>query len=60
MYKIPDEVFVKTHQDITNWLSLGQKQHLVSKIFPLDEIAAAHELLESGQAVGTVIVNPEI
>ena len=60
MYKIPDEACAQTHQEINDWLSSGQKHHLVSQVFPLEEIAAAHELQESGKAIGTVIVNPEL
>ena len=60
MYKIPDEACAQTHQEINDWLSSGQKHHLISQVFPLEEIAAAHELQESGKAIGTVIVNPEL
>ncbi|MDH3737808.1 MAG: zinc-binding dehydrogenase, partial [Alphaproteobacteria bacterium] len=59
MYKIPDSAFEQARNDIMTWLSSGPTQHLVGKVFGLDETAAAHEFLESGQAAGTVVVATE-
>ena len=30
----------------------------IARAFPLGEIAAAHELVEAGQAIGNVVVEP--
>ena len=56
MYKIPDSAVAQAHRDITQWLAAGPTRHLVSKVFPLAETAAAHEYLESGEAAGTVMI----
>jgi NADPH2:quinone reductase len=56
MYKIPDSAFAQACADIASWLAAGPSEHLVSKTFPLDETAAAHEFLESGAATGTVVI----
>jgi NADPH:quinone reductase len=39
------------------WLRRGALQHNVAARFPLDRIAEAHELVESGQAMGNVVVD---
>ncbi|MBT3400582.1 MAG: NADPH:quinone reductase [Rhodospirillaceae bacterium] len=56
MYKIPDAAVIQAFDDISTWLAAGPSEHLVGRIFPLDETAAAHEFLESGQSTGTVII----
>ena len=56
MYKIPDDAVAQAHNDITTWLAARPSQHLVAKEFSLEDTAAAHEYLESGQATGTVVV----
>ncbi len=38
------------------WLAEGERYHRVDRVFPLDQIAAAHERVESGEKFGTVIV----
>jgi NADPH:quinone reductase-like Zn-dependent oxidoreductase len=43
-------------QVIAELLSGGQLKTHVSRTFPLDQIAEAHRLLESGRAVGKIIV----
>ena len=57
MYKIPENDFVNACNDLNNWLKESSTHHMVSKIFPLEEIAEAHKFLESGQATGTVMVS---
>ena len=57
MYKIPENDFVNACIDLNNWLNESSTHHMVSKIFPLEEIAEAHKFLESGQATGTVMVS---
>ena len=37
----------------------GALRHAVAKIFPLEEIAAAHEAVESGQVMGNVVIEVE-
>ncbi len=49
----------KAQRDIGDWLSNGNAVHRIAGTFPLDEIAAAHELVESGSKNGTAIVLPQ-
>ena len=37
---------------LTAWLREGRLQHVVSARVPLDSVAEAHELVETGRAVG--------
>lgn len=42
--------------DITSCLKADVLKHQIAERFPLDRIAKAHELLESGQAIGNIVV----
>jgi NADPH2:quinone reductase len=42
--------------DITGMLARGELIHNVARTFELDQIVAAHEAVESGQAIGNVVV----
>ena len=42
---------------LTRMLERGALQHLIDQRLPLSEIAAAHERVESGQAVGNVVLH---
>ncbi|MBD1842048.1 NADPH:quinone reductase [Cyanobacteria bacterium FACHB-63] len=42
--------------DITTCLKAGVLKHQIAERFPLDRIAEAHELMESGRAIGNIIV----
>jgi NADPH2:quinone reductase len=41
---------------LTSWLEHGRLQHNIAARLPLARIAEAHELVESGRAVGNVVV----
>lgn len=41
---------------LTRWLEQGSLRHNIAARLPLDAIAEAHELVESGRAVGNVVV----
>jgi NADPH:quinone reductase-like Zn-dependent oxidoreductase len=41
-------------------LSAGHFQPLIGPVLPLEEVAEGHRLLEEGQAVGKVIIKPEV
>ncbi len=43
-------------QDLTRWAAEGKLIHAVSKIFDLEDIAAAHEAVESGAIIGNVLL----
>jgi NADPH2:quinone reductase len=40
-------------------LERGMLKPRIARIFPLSEIAAAHECVETGQAIGNIVVEPE-
>ena len=46
-------------RDITRWLATGKPIHRVAETFKLSEIVAAHEAVEAGDKLGTVIVEPQ-
>lgn len=48
----------RAQEDITRWISTGDRILSVAGRFPLEDCAAAHELVESGTKVGTVVVEP--
>jgi NADPH2:quinone reductase len=44
-------------QQLTAWLREGRLQHNIATRLPLDAIAEAHELVESGRAAGNVVLS---
>jgi NADPH2:quinone reductase len=57
LYGVPMTALDQAAADITAALTAGELTELPVRVFPLDEIAAAHEAAEGG-AVGKVIVTP--
>ena len=55
-YILPQPARALAIADIGEALCAGRLQHRIAGVFPLDETAAAHELQESGEAVGNVVV----
>jgi len=55
-YMLPKAARAQALADIGQALEEGALQHRIAATFPLEETAAAHELLESGEAVGNVVV----
>jgi NADPH:quinone reductase len=45
-------------RDLTDTAAQAALSITVAEVFPLERIAAAHELIESGQAPGRVLVSP--
>lgn len=41
---------------LTAWLEQGRLQHVVASRFPLESIVEAHEQVESGRAIGNVVL----
>lgn len=39
------------------WLQAGRMQHQIAARLPLDSVAEAHELVESGRAIGNVVLD---
>ena len=55
-YILPGPARALALADIAEALAEGVLRHRIAAVFSLEETAAAHELLESGEAVGTVVV----
>jgi len=55
---IPLEARRQAQRDVTRWAAAGEGLFPVAARFPLDEIVAAHELVESLDKLGTVVVEP--
>ena len=56
VYLMPTEMRRRATADITRLLERGELIHNVARTFTLDETAAAHEAVESGTAMGNVVV----
>jgi NADPH2:quinone reductase len=54
----PHEARRRAQADIAGWLTSGKRVLSVAGTFPLAETAAAHEMVEAGGKVGTVVVEP--
>lgn len=54
----PHEARRRAQADITRWIGTGERMLSVAGRFPLAECAAAHEAVEAGGKVGTVVVEP--
>ena len=54
----PVEARRRAQSDIARWTATGSRILSVSATFPLDETAAAHEAVEQGGKVGTIVVEP--
>lgn len=56
VYKLADEDRARAIATLTRMLERGTLQHNVAARVPLADIASAHEMVESGKAVGNVVV----
>src|SRR4030095_8818153 len=57
VYEMGPDAFAAAIADITRWLASGTARHLIAERHPLARLAAAHESVESGAAIGNVIVD---
>jgi NADPH2:quinone reductase len=55
-YILPEPARALAIADIGEALGDGGLKQRIAGVFPLDETAAAHDLLESGEAIGNVVV----
>jgi NADPH2:quinone reductase len=57
VYVMPRAAHEAAIADITAGLEAGTLRHVVARHFPLAEVAAAHEAVESGRMIGNVLVD---
>jgi NADPH2:quinone reductase len=57
VYTMPDAAKRQAIADLSRWISTGRPKFAIAARFPLDEIAAAHETVESGKKIGHVILD---
>jgi NADPH:quinone reductase len=57
VYQMPPQLRARATADITRMLERGELIHNVTQTFGLRDIAAAHEAVESGKAMGNVVVS---
>lgn len=58
VYNQPADFRSRAVEAINALLEEGRLSHTIAATFPLDEIAAAHEMVEAGRQIGNVIVTP--
>ena len=58
VYELSDEVRESAVADITQWLERNRLIHRIAARMSLEEIALAHEAVESGRQIGNVVVLP--
>ena len=56
VYLMPPELRARATAEITRMLERGELIHNVAQTFALADIVAAHEAVESGKALGNVVV----
>jgi NADPH:quinone reductase len=56
VYLMPPELRQRATADITRMLERGELVHNVAQTFDLGDIVAAHEAVESGKAMGNIVV----
>ncbi|MEE9256388.1 MAG: NADPH:quinone reductase, partial [bacterium] len=56
VYAMPDEAKRQACGDIVRAIEEGKLIHAVNARFPLEETSAAHDLIESGDFIGNVVV----
>jgi NADPH:quinone reductase len=56
VYLMPPELRARATADITRMLERGELIHNVAQTFALTDVVAAHEAVESGKAMGNIVV----
>ena len=57
VYTLPPAVRTALNADLTAMLAAGQLSHAIAAHYPLADSVAAHESVESGKAIGNVIID---
>ena len=55
-FTVPEADKMQGARDISEWMAAGKLRHNVGATFALDEIAAAHEAVESGSLIGGAVL----
>jgi len=55
-YAMPDDIRERAHADLARWSAKGTLKHLPTKVMALEEVAAAHELVEQSGFIGKVML----
>ena len=55
-YAMPDDIRERARADLARWCDEGALKHLPTKVMPLEEVAAAHELVERSGFIGKVML----
>ena len=55
-FNLPAAVRQAAQRDITRWCEAGLLQHAIGAVFPLAEIAQAHEVVELRRVIGNVVL----
>jgi NADPH:quinone reductase-like Zn-dependent oxidoreductase len=58
VYTMPEEVMRQAADEISDCAASGAYAPKIAGIYTLDRIAEAHEFMESGRAVGKILVHP--
>ena len=58
VYNLAPEDRERAVATLTRLLARGALKHNIAARLPLQDIAAAHEMVEGGRAVGNVVLNP--
>ncbi len=56
VFVMPDDALRQAGADVSTMLARGALRHRIAERFPLERIAAAHEAVERGTAIGKVVV----
>ena len=56
VYRLSTEDRQRATALLNDWLLRGMLKHNIGERFPLDQVAAAHSMLEQGKAVGNVVL----
>ena len=57
LYQIPRPLLVEAATDINNLLAEGRLKHQIAARFSLDQIVDAHEMQETGRAIGKILID---
>ena len=57
VYTMPSAAKARALADIARWIATGRPKFAIAARFPLREVVAAHEFLETGEKIGHVVLD---